>query len=422
LTSATQFDATAAAQMVLERCAILARCTEQSGVICRTFLSSAMDEAQAHLRKWMEQAGLSVKLDRAGNILASTNTAPNLARLLIGSHLDTVPDAGPYDGVLGVLLALALAEDRHMRTRSFAVDVIGFSEEEGVRFAAPFLGSKALTGGLGSELLSRRDLTGLTLQGALQQFEAAHPEAIAPSLSNDTRGYLEFHTEQGPVLDSLRLPLGVVTAIAGQTRGAIAFTGRAGHAGTTPMTQRQDALATAAEWVAKVEQLALATHGLVATVGQIVVEPGVVNVIPALARCSLDLRHVDDEVRERALSQILKSAEDIAARRSLKCNWCLNHTQPAVPMNPQMILMAECAIERAGYPIHRIASGAGHDAMVLAPHLPSGMIFLRSPGGLSHHPDETVLVADVAAAIAAGINFLDEFERAVCAGEIAASA
>jgi allantoate deiminase len=380
-----------------------------------------MEEAHAHLRKWMEQAGLAVRLDRAGNILGSTE-ARDAPRLLMGSHLDTVPNAGAYDGVLGVLVALALAEAQSERSWNFALDVVGFSEEEGVRFGAPFLGSKAMTGGLETESLATRDEAGLTLQQVLQQFAVAHPEAIAPSVASDTRGYLEFHIEQGPVLEELSLPLGVVTAIAGQSRGTITFSGKAGHAGTTPMARRQDALAVAAEWIGRVENLARATEGLVATVGQITVEPGAINVIPALACCSLDLRHPEDARRDWALSQILSAAEEISRKRGVSSGWSLTHTQAAVPMNAGIISMVERAIERGGYPVHRMASGAGHDAMVLAPHLPSGMIFLRSPGGLSHHPEETVLAEDVAAAFVAGLNFLDEFERAVCTGEITAGA
>ena len=422
MSRAAQVDAASTAAVILERCAILSRCTERPGEICRTFLSPAMEEVHAHLRKWMEQAGLAVQLDRAGNIVASMDARAGTPRLLIGSHLDTVPNAGAYDGVLGVLLAVALVEAQREHTRNFALDVVGFSEEEGVRFGAPFLGSKSMTGVLEADLLERRDKTGLMLQQALDQFAVEHPEAIAPRVASSTGRYLEFHIEQGPVLEAMSLPLGVVTAIAGQSRGTMTFFGRAGHAGTTPMARRQDALAAAAEWIGRIEDLARATQGLVATVGQITLEPGAVNVIPAQACCSLDLRHAEDARRDWALSQILSAAEEIGAKRGVRLNWKLTHAQAAVPMDVQMINMVERAIERGGYPVHRMVSGAGHDAMVLAPHLPSGMIFLRSPRGLSHHPEETVLPEDVAAAIVSGLNFLDEFERAVCTGEITASA
>jgi allantoate deiminase len=422
LSRAAQLDTVAAAAVILERCAILSGCTERPGEICRTFLSPAMEEVHSHLRKWIEHAGLAVRLDRAGNMLASTEARADAPRLLIGSHLDTVTNAGAYDGVLGVLLALSLAEAQRGRNRNFALDIVGFSEEEGVRFGAPFLGSKAITGGLRADLLARRDKSGLTMQQALEQFARLHPEATAPRLASGTCGYLEFHIEQGPVLEALSLPVGVVTTIAGQSRGTMTFSGKAGHAGTTPMARRQDALAAGAEWIGRVEALAQTTEGLVATVGQITVEPGAINVIPAQACCSLDLRHAEDARRDWALSQILSAAEEIAAKRGIRLHWSLTHAQAAVPMNTEMTSKVGRAIERAGYPVHRMASGAGHDAMVLAPHLPSGMIFLRSPGGLSHHPEETVLAEDVAAALVAGLNFLDEFERAVCAGEMTTGA
>lgn len=415
-------DVAVAVALILERCAVLSQCSERAGEICRTFLSPAMEEAHARLRAWMRHADLAVQLDRAGNILASTPATAGAPRLLIGSHLDTVPDAGAYDGVFGVVMALSMAEAQRGRRRRFALEVVGFSEEEGVRFNAPFLGSKMMAGGLGPQILNRIDATGVTLAEAFEQFEKEHPAAIAPRVPRGTRGYLEFHIEQGPVLESLCLPLGVVTAIAGQTRGTMTFVGKAGHAGTTPMHQRQDALSAAAEWIGQLEQLAHATEGLMGTIGRISVQPNAINVIPGESACGLDLRHADDGVRDLALSKILHAAEQIATRRGIKCNWNQTHTQAAVPMDNGIIEIAERAIERAGYPVHRMVSGAGHDAMVLAPHVPSGMIFVRSPGGVSHHPEEKVLTEDVTAAFYAGLNFLDEFERAVCSGERTADA
>lgn len=412
--------AEAASALILERCAELARCTETPGAISRTFLSPAMDEAHALLRGWSEQAGLTVRVDRAGNFVASTKAADDAPRLMIGSHLDTVPNAGAYDGVLGVVLGLAIAEAR--RDCGLGIDVVGFSEEEGVRFGTPFIGSKAMVGELNAELLNRRDGDGVTVRDALDAFAKARSDAVTAGLPLGTRGYLEFHIEQGPVLEAEGLALGVVTAIAGQSRGEMTFAGKAGHAGTTPMMQRHDALAAAAEWIGRVETIAREMEGLVATVGQISAEPNAVNVIAAQARCSLDVRHAEDTRRVRALGEIVRAAEEIAAKRGVRCDWSETHTQAAVPMDPEMVAMAERAVGRAGYPAHRMVSGAGHDAMVLAPHVPSGMIFLRSPGGLSHHPDEAVLAEDVATAYLAGLSFLDEFERAWSAGERRASA
>ncbi|HTV06319.1 MAG TPA: allantoate amidohydrolase [Acidobacteriaceae bacterium] len=412
--------AEATAARILARCAELARCTETPGAICRTFLSLAMDEAHALLRRWAVEAGMTVQLDRAGNFIASTKAAEDTPRLMIGSHLDTVPDAGAYDGVLGVLLGLAIAEAQS--ECGLGIDVVGFSDEEGVRFGTPFIGSKSMTGRLTAELLGRRDGAGVTAREALDAFAKARPDAVSTGLPQGVRGYLEFHIEQGPVLESEGLALGVVTKIAGQSRGVLTFVGRAGHAGTTPMVQRQDALAAAAEWIGRVEEIAHGAEGLVATVGQISAEPNAVNVIAAGAKCSLDVRHAEDAVRTRALSEIVRAAEEIAARRGVRCGWSETHTEAAVPMDAAMIAMVEQAVERAGHPVRRMASGAGHDAMVLAPHVPSGMIFLRCPGGLSHHPDEAVLAGDLAAAFKVGLLFLDEFERAWSAGERRTSA
>ncbi len=412
--------AEAIAAHILERCSELSRCTETPGAICRTFLSPAMDEAHALLREWAVEAGMTARADGAGSFIASTNAADDAPRLMIGSHLDTVPNGGAYDGVLGVVLGLAIAEAQP--GGGLGMDVVGFSEEEGVRFGVPFIGSKAMTRELTAELLERRDGAGATVQEALNAFAKAKPDAVMTGLPKGTRGYLEFHIEQGPVLEAEGLALGVVTAIAGQTRGMMTFVGQAGHAGTTPMAQRQDALAAAAEWIVSVEEIARRTEGLIATVGQISAEPNAVNVIAGEARCSLDVRHADDPVRTRALSVIVRAAEEIVARRGLRCGWSEAHAEAAVPMDAGMVAMAERAVERAGHRVRRMVSGAGHDAMVLAPHVPSGMIFLRCPGGLSHHPDETVLAEDVAAAYKAGLQFLDEFERAWSVGERRTSA
>ncbi len=223
-------------------------------------------------------------------------------------------------------------------------------------------------------------------------------------------GYLEFHIEQGPVLESLHLPLGIVESIAGQSRFGIVFEGRANHAGTTPAPLRRDALAGAAEWIGRVERESCATPDLRATVGSLAVEPGASNVIPGKVRATLDVRHTDDHTRLKAVETLLDAATQIAARRGLKLTWEQLLDQPATPMHPSMLAALERAVSRAGFPVHRLASGAGHDAMVMAAKCPSAMLFLRSPGGVSHHPDETVLPADVAAALAVGFAFLEEME------------
>jgi allantoate deiminase len=240
-----------------------------------------------------------------------------------------------------------------------------------------------------------------------------NPAAIREAqVAGTTLGYLEFHIEQGPVLESLNLPLGVVTSIAGQSRFEVRFEGKANHAGTTPMHLRRDALAGAAEWISAVEREAAAVPPLVATVGKIGAEPGAGNVIAGSVRMSLDVRHTKDEVRADAVKSLLDQAQQIAARRSLKASSEIRLDQAAVAMDARLIEMLGCAVQATGYTDHRMHSGAGHDAMVMAERMPTAMLFLRSPGGISHHPDEAVLEADVAAALATGLHFIDQLERA----------
>lgn len=410
---ATRGDAVAAAESAaraMERCALLALITDKPGEILRTFLSPAMEEVHGAVRPWMEAAGMEVRVDRAGNLRAAypPNARPATPRLLIGSHLDTVPNAGAYDGVLGVLMGLALVEALAGSALPFTIEVVGFSDEEGTRFGAPFLGSRALVGELCGAVLESRDANSITVAEALRAFRDRRPGLEDATLSPATAAYLEFHIEQGPILEAKHLALGIVEALAGQSRSTVTFRGRAGHSGTTPMRLRHDALAAAAEWIARVEKIANQFENLVATVGQIEAQPGAVNVIPGCARCSLDVRHADDAVRDTAVEAIFAEAQTIAERRGVAVDSEQYNVQPAVRMDAEMVRLAERAAAQAGYPALRMTSGAGHDAMVIARHVPSAMIFLRNPGGISHHPDESVAEADVAAALHAGLCFLQE--------------
>jgi allantoate deiminase len=372
---------------IIRRCRLLGQQTEEPGHITRTYLSPPMHEVHRLVRGWMEEAGMETRVDAVGNLRGVYGVGP---RLMIGSHLDTVPHAGAFDGILGVVIAIALME----RRPPCAVEVAAFSEEEGVRFGVPYIGSRAVAG---SPAVNEGVLA------AIREF-GLDPEQIPEAVLDErVAGYLEFHIEQGPVLDGLGLPLGVVEAIAGQSRWEIHFAGNANHAGTTPMNQRRDALACAAEWIGLVEHVALATAGLAATVGKIDVQPGADNVIAGGARASLDVRHRLDEVRQRALNVLLDGAEHIAHRRGLTVEGESRLEQPAVALH---FAALENAVESAGYPVHRMISGAGHDAMILAQKVPASMLFLRSPGGISHHPDESVLAEDVDAALAAGEQFL----------------
>jgi allantoate deiminase len=394
---------------ILERCKILASHSEEPGRLTRTFLSSAMHATHADVRGWMEHAGMTVCVDPAGNIRGQYPGVSGKS-LITGSHLDTVPDAGMFDGPLGVLLGIGLVESLGGHRLPFPIEVVGFSEEEGVRFGVPFIGSRALTGELDDTLLARQDVHGVSIRDAIKNFgldPARIPEAAVASGS-----YLEFHIEQGPVLDSLHLPLGIVETIIGQTRAELRFHGLANHAGTTPMRLRRDALACASEWIAVVEREAFATEDLVATVGRVEVTPGAGNVVPGLATVSLDVRHPSDPVRQAAVDRLLGCANQIAARRGLSMSSTILLDQPAVDLDERLIARLTAAVERCGFPVHKMNSGAGHDAMVMARRMPAAMLFLRSPGGISHHPEESVLLEDVEAALAAGMAFLEMFPGA----------
>jgi allantoate deiminase len=368
-----------------------------------------MHDCHREIAQWMEPLGIKVRIDAAGNLRGVYAAAqPNAPRLLIGSHLDTVPNAGAYDGILGVVLAVALLEELHGRRLSFAIEVLGFSEEEGVRFGTPFMGSRALVGRLNQELLDLRDSQGISVRQAIEHF-GLNPEGIPHSaLENDTLGYLEFHIEQGPVLEQLNQPLAAVEAIAGQSRLEFTFVGRANHAGTTPMHLRHDALAGAAEWVGEVERSGQEVSGLVATVGRIEAKPGATNVIAGEARLTLDLRHSSDDIRSRVVADLIRKAQEIASRRGLSVNESILLSQSAVAMKPFLIEHIENAIAKAGCKPHRMMSGAGHDAMILAEKVPSAMIFLRTPGGVSHDPAESVAAEDVEKAIQCGLHLLEQ--------------
>jgi allantoate deiminase len=395
------------AELAIARCRQLARFSEDSDSTRRTFLSPPMRDCHRELTSWLQALGTNVRIDAAGNLRALYPGArAGAPSLLIGSHLDTVPNAGAFDGVLGVLLAVALVAALDGEKLPFGIEVVGFSEEEGVRFGEPFIGSRALVGRLDEQLLNRQDSNAVTVRHAIEDF-GLHPEKIPEAhVPASTLAYLEFHIEQGPVLETLNLPLGVVEAIAGQSRLEFTFIGRANHAGTTPMHLRHDSIAAAAEWISAVERLAQSTPGLVATVGKIEAKPGATNVIAGEALLTLDVRHSSNEVRIRALDELIRRSEEISQRRGLcvRRNVLLN--QQGVAMDPFLVDQIEEAIRRSGCEPHRMASGAGHDAMILAEKVPAAMIFLRTPGGISHDPAESVALEDVEKAIECGVHLL----------------
>lgn len=398
---------TSRANRIIARCRQIAACTEVPGEITRTFLSPPMHEVHTLLRQWMEAAGTTVHIDAIGNLHGLwPGLAPDSPRLLVASHLDTVPNAGAFDGILGVVLGLAMIEELHGQHLPFAIEIIGFSDEEGIRFSKPFLGSLALIGKLDQQTLARTDRTGVSIAQAIQDFGLDPEQLPSAILPSDAFAYLELHIEQGPVLESESSSLGIVDTIVGQTRLQLTFTGQSNHAGTTPMHLRHDALAAAAEWIVATETYANHHDDLVATVGKISSTPGAINVIPGEVTASLDLRHHNDDVRRAAAASLLDSATTIASKRGVKVSSETLSQQDAVPMNPHLTHLLQAATVRAGFPSPTMTSGAGHDAMIIAPHIPSTMLFLRTPGGLSHHPNESVLPQDVEAALATAMEFL----------------
>ena len=394
------------AQHVIHECRYIAKMTEESGRITRRFLTRPVHDVHAHLRRRMVALGMNVRIDAVGNVRGEW-TPPNAGkrRLILGSHIDTVPDAGAFDGVLGVVMALEWVRLAQEDLLPMTIEVIAFSEEEGSRFV-PFMSSRAVAGRFDPALLSLKDADGISLEEAIRAF-GLDPDAIDEArVDADARAFVEVHIEQGPILEAEQRSLGVVSRIVGQTRLSLEFAGQANHAGTTPMHLRRDALGGAAEWIVAVEDLARRTEGLVATVGSIALEPNATNVIPGKARVSLDLRHALDWERESAAEVLLAQARAVAERRGLTLTCPRRMNEPAVPMDERLTAYLVDAIEEAGFFARTMASGAGHDAMVMAMRLPTAMLFLRTPGGISHHPAETVLEEDVEAALHVGRKFL----------------
>jgi allantoate deiminase len=395
------------AARIIARCREIAGYTEVPGEITRRFLTPPMRGVHTLLRDWMVAAGMTVHVDAVGNLrglwAAATEKSP---RLLIGSHLDTVPNAGAFDGILGVVLGIAVVEELQGKRLPFSIEVIGFSEEEGVRFSKPFLGSLAVVGKLDAASLARKDQEGISVTDAIRAYGLDPAQLPAAILSDDVFAYLEFHIEQGPILESQEASLGVVEALVGQTRMQFVFDGQANHAGTTPMHLRRDAMAAAADWIIAVEAYATSQSGLVATVGKLETSPGAGNVIAGQVTASLDVRHASDGTRNVAVEALTAAAHAAGSKRHVRITTQTQLEQPAVPLDPHLTEILHNAATRAGFPCRRMTSGAGHDAMILAPTIPSTMLFLRSPGGLSHHPDESVLPQDVKAALATALEFL----------------
>lgn len=401
-----------AARSVMEHCDILGSYSEEPDCLVRPFASQSMRQANASVTTWMQAAGMTVQQDAIGNLIGRYEGRSEGAKtLLLGSHLDSVRDAGKYDGPLGVMIALACVERLHQRQERlpFAIEVLGFADEEGLRYHTAYLGSRAITGTFDSSVLELTDTEGIPMTEAIRAFGGTpDPQALQTPRwqPSDLVGYCEIHIEQGPVLEARNLPVAVVSAIAGQSRITVHFVGEAGHAGTVPMSLRRDALCAASEFILAVEALGRDTAGLVATMGQVSVHPGASNVIPGQVTLSLDVRHQDDTTRERACRELEARASEIAQKRSVSSTWQLLQEHSAVPCSPPLMHLWEQAIEERGYPLLSLPSGAGHDAAVMSELTPIGMLFVRCRGGISHNPAESVMQEDVAVAIKVAEQFL----------------
>jgi allantoate deiminase len=395
----------------MARCDELAAYTEEPGRITRLYGTPALVAARDAIAQWMRDAGLEVRTDAVGNVRGrGQGSAPTAPALLLSSHLDSVRDAGRYDGPLGILVALEAVD--HLREKAqpvpFPIEVIAFADEEGLRFQTTYLGSCALAGSFDAAFLDRVDENGVTLREAMEAFGGA-PDALAATAlhAGAALAYLEVHIEQGPYLESVDAPVGVVTAISGQSRILAAFSGEAGHAGTVAMHLRRDPLPAAAEIVMTTENLARHTSGLLATVGMIEVTPGASNVIPGQVRFSVDVRHPEDAVRTGAVSVLEQQVREVAASRSLTAEWRVARDHSAVLCDASLTTRLAEAVAAAGLPVERLPSGAGHDAVVMSEVVPVGMLFVRCAGGISHHPAESVATNDVAAAIDVLDRFVD---------------
>ena len=399
----------------------LAAISETPEHLARIFLTREHHAAADLILGWMREAGMLASLDAIGNVGGRyEGDRPGLPCLMLGSHYDTVRDAGKWDGPLGLITAISCVADLHRRGRRFpfAIEVTGFADEEGVRFASTLLGSRAVAGTFNERVLADRDEAGISMREALIQF-GLDPDHIgaAARAPSELLAYIELHIEQGPVLEVERLPVGVVTAISGATRLAASLTGMAGHAGTVPMALRHDALTGAAECIVAIEELCRTDPGgLVGTVGYIHANPGATNVIPGQVSFTMDIRAATDTHRRKAVADIVRRIESIAKVRQLQLQVDVTHENRTVPCAPWIRSQIAEAIAAEGFRVFELPSGAGHDGMAMIDIADVGMVFVRCRGGISHHPDEHVELADADAGARVLLRLIENFRPKEAAG------
>ncbi len=398
----------------MERCESLARHSELPGGLTRVFLSREQAAANELVLGWMREAGMTARLDAIGNVVGRYEGAqPGLPCLMLGSHLDTVRDAGKYDGMLGVVAAIECVDFLNSRKKKlpFAIEVVGFADEEGVRFNATLLGSRAVAGTFKPEVLDSVDAKGVSMREAMRK-AGLDPARLgtAARRREEVLAYAELHIEQGPVLEAEGLPVGVVTAINGATRFAVEIDGTAGHAGTVPMNLRRDALAAAAECTLAVERYCAGVPALVGTVGRMEALPGAVNVIPGMAKFSLDIRAPEDPVRVAAVEHLLGEMNAICARRKLGMRATKTHEGGVAACAPWLMDQIGAAIAAEGIAVRKLPSGAGHDGMAMIGLCDIGMLFVRCEKGISHNPAEAISAADAGMGARVLLRFIENFQ------------
>ncbi len=384
---------------------MMARVSEDSKCLTRSYGSEAFKQVQYLVLNWMKEAGLTTKVDNIGNVRGRLEaTWPTRKTFFLGSHLDTVKNAGKFDGPLGLLIALDIVKQMNQTNIGlpFNLEVVGFCDEEGLRFTTTYLGSSVLSNSFQEDWLERRDDKGRSLTDIIKS-NGGNPRRIPHDAlkAEECLGYYEVHIEQGPVLEKRKVPVGIVTFIAGQIRVELQFKGKTGHAGTTPMTMRQDALCAAANFIAEVENYAVKSgKSIIATVGKLITKPNASNVIPGEVVCSLDLRSSDNGVLYKALEALENIATDICKARNVVLNWKVLQQNNPVCCDPTLCELLERAIGLAGIDkIVKLPSGAGHDAVALSKIMPVSMLFVQCKDGISHHPDEFVKSDDIFTAL-----------------------
>ncbi len=399
----------------MQRCEALARHSELAGGLTRVFLSPEQRASNEQVLGWMREAGMQAHLDHIGNVVGRyEGERPGLPSLMMGSHLDTVRDAGKYDGMLGVITPIecVAALNSAGKRLPFAIEVIGFGDEEGVRFGTTLLGSRAVAGTFDPAVLEAKDGAGTTVREALQSFgldqarigETAHAKS-------QVLAYVELHIEQGPVLEAEGLPVGVVTAINGFSRLRVTLGGVAGHAGTVPMNLRRDALAGAAECVLAVERIAKSDPELVGTVGRLEARPGAINVIPGEVLFTVDIRAPRDPLREQAIASVIESIKKISKARNLRVGIEKLQEMGVTACAPWLMEQMERAVAAEGIKLRRLPSGAGHDGMAIQALADIAMLFVRCKDGISHNPAEAITEADAATGAKVLYNFIQNFRH-----------